>query len=384
MKTIITFFGERGNAGHCALTLVGVLAVLPACGPFDTVEGSPDAASDTSPPPANDAGRDASSDDGGDDLPAPVDAPRPLHSEEAPGAAWYDYDSRTRAVTPRPITWIAFDDATAHAIRLRNYYDDRGRSGFFRFDTRDFVDGAWSAPRSVSLSASVRETIVCFSFAEGEVPCEGAWDAVFHTEPRVLPTAGFTVRNPALSFRGHFVDPDATLRVFAHTGPDNALPSLTELQSGAALASSRVDPMATPVHSLLDAIRAGREVQQATTSFHFARWRVEDVDDRILFSAGCAPLAGTPSAQTSVGSPRELDVEVPEGFQVMVALCGEEGPTASDPMRPGARTLPVTDPMWDVVVERRDGAFLFRTVPGATARVVDVGAPVQGDLWDDA
>lgn len=53
------------------------------------------------------------------------------------GEGWYDYDSMTHVLTPRPVTWLLkTGDGALRALRIENYYDDAGNSGRFQLRWR--------------------------------------------------------------------------------------------------------------------------------------------------------------------------------------------------------------------------------------------------------
>jgi hypothetical protein len=75
------------------------------------------------------------------------------------------------------------------------------------FASHDDVTAAWSAPTSVALTANVKEAPVCVDLfvVEGDVvrDCGGAdWQLSFRTAARVIPEAGFAVREPGVFPRG--------------------------------------------------------------------------------------------------------------------------------------------------------------------------------------
>lgn len=379
-----------------------------ACAPLDTVpqpagdvgdareEVGLDATADVpDASPEDDAALDATDVLPDTDGPAPV-APKPLHTPEAPGADWYNYDGRTHAVTPREATWIASNNQRDIAVAITSYYDRRGESGYFsvRVRTRAAGGNRWSDAQPLALTQSVKEAPVCIVVSAAGVPaattCDQAWDLVFYTEPRVLPTAGFTVRNPALAFAGHHAANHDSFDVVETAQPLDTLPATGFPDDHTVLVSGRVAPNEGPLAQLLDLDNDQVAAFQFTTDFFVARYTAQTTGQdaqatTVQFTYACTVL---PPQQAEFpvlpDATQTLDVVVPDGQTVWLDLCGTQGTRTSEPQPVGPRQLPVSDPVWDVILDGTPTGVVLRSPPGSTVRIAPRNEEVPRDLWDDA
>lgn len=128
------------------------------------------------------------------------------------GSQWYNYDSTTHALTPKALVWqIRKGDQPLALIEILSYYNDKGDSGYFTLSIAKHDGAQWQRPKTLKLATNIKETHTCIDLDEAsEVSCDttGA-ELIARTISRVVPEAGFAVKNPALFIRTHPTDDPA-------------------------------------------------------------------------------------------------------------------------------------------------------------------------------
>jgi hypothetical protein len=159
-------------------------------------------------------------DDGAPDHMGPVRVADMRKDTAALGSAWYNYDSSSHALTPRPMLTVVRDlddeSGRAAAFRIESYYDAAtGESGVFTLMVATFdveVPLAWSNGRRFVASRNIKATgPICLDlFSLGEVSCDDdTWQVCMRIEQYMSAGSQIVVNNPGLFARSHAGTPSA-------------------------------------------------------------------------------------------------------------------------------------------------------------------------------
>jgi hypothetical protein len=340
--------------------------------------------------PTGDAsGSDVGVDDAGGDALGDADLPlvqRRVQTEAyGIGASWYNYNSATHAVTPRDQVYRFGPDGQATAVRITDYYNDRGTSGHIRLKIRRQSDGTWESVETIGHIGNIKEAPVCVDLQAGRtVDCgDDTADVLFRTDLRVVPAAGFAVQNPALYSTAHFSDdPEWVLGV----GSGSSLDPVPDAWNG--VGDARLNPEHGLLRPYLDTSEGSLETPvmiQATAAFELALWRAEQLDTstgEVRLTAWCTELKNA-SEKQEWARPREPHsriIEWPSKGGILVDLCASGGPTVvheySEPLR---GRWPDSD-TFGLVLERFDGMAAARIAPGHLIRGTE-SETFDGSLW---
>ena len=325
----------------CAVAIIAA-----ACGDIETT-GHDDI---TNPPPPDER---------------PPIAERFVEEPYGIGAAWYDYDGSSHAVTPHDeIYRIRRGDLEA-LVEITSYYDDEGESGFVSLRARLRDSEGWREAESLSLSSNVKEAPVCVGLdpLEQRGCGESGADLVFRTDLRVVPAAGFAVSNPAMYVAGHHAGSGAAARMWRVEAED--VTTLPDALDGERLVDVRQSPSVA-------AIRSREHVHlQATADMRLAQWRVAGVAEgegarEITIRSRCVDLASTADAQTPLAEAMvgesTISVSTAGAYRVaLVDLCDREVVETRE--TPYGALWPQTD-TFDLFVEEVDGEVAIRVAPG--------------------
>ncbi|QDG50840.1 hypothetical protein FIV42_08875 [Persicimonas caeni] len=330
---------------------------------------------------------DQDADAGGDDTGRQVALTDGFYAERyGVGASWYDYDSQTHALTPRPFVYRVTSAQTDVAFRVVSYYDEEGTSGFFTLQTRP-LDA--STIVEFEIGDSVKEAPVCVDLeTPAVVDCAEAHHVVLRTDLRVVPAAGFAVQDPWIYASTHFTSASPLTVQRAEGDSLEVLPDAwTRLPDAK---SRRADSLLAGRLAALADGESSDVLVQATADMQLAAWSVTRVGDAELsFAASCEELATSEDAQTlpDVGGARRASIAVDADGASYVDLCAESGPTVVSRASEPAGALRMDVDSYDLIVERFDGQVSLRLPPGhllwSTGRTDVAGTPdVPASLWE--
>ena len=320
------------------------------------------------------------------------------------GASWYVYGGASHTLTPRREVYAASRDGALALLEVVSYYDDMGESGYFTLRADSYDGSGWSGVREFTTSTNVKDERTCVALSPAEeVGCDDARAAlVLRSSWRVVPEAGFPVREPALLAKAHFALPEnaqTTLSVLDGTTLDEVERDEAALGALAPLADAGLDPAASRVGWIHDAAGEpprGEANLHVTANMQLAHWRVAGVDglsvdlEARCQSASWAMQQELPE-QTATGS-----VTLPAGDYsgALVTLCDPDAPgeppalvdtldAPQDGSWPDTRTF-------DVIVEQVDGRVAIRPAPGSLlvnwtrfAGASDFARPEASRVWED-
>lgn len=240
------------------------------------------------------------------------------------GAKWYNYGANA-TVTPKDISWVVvIDDSNATHLKIDSFYGDEGESSKPSMTVTRMVDGQWQASEEWTSPTRIREEFQCIRFNDLDTTgCEASYDLKWRTDNRSIPSAGFSIPNPALyaeTGRGERVYQLETSQIPS---------SLDDVISNGLRIRSVLDDDATPVIEQKFFQDTENSLLQLTGNMRLVEWRVQEEADELHFEARCIPV--TPSAATT-GTlnepPSSLHIPVPheEGWSFIQFCNVEDGP----------------------------------------------------------
>lgn len=368
-------------AAAAAVALVG-------CGDIETTGSLTDADASSSVDTGGAVGSDVSGDlvdeDGVLVEPLPAIALGFVVEQLAVGSSWYQYESVSHTVAPRPVAYLVRRGEGAWLFEVVSYYDRRGESGYFTLRGQRWSGTAWGRPGTLSVTQNAKQSVICVSLdALAEVDCSAPHELVLRTELRIVPAAGFAISDPVFYPAGHHTDAEPTAIYEVAGGLADAAPEVLAA-AGLRLPSAEL--------SLGDARLGSRPVVgadgaptrhvhlQATADRQLVAWQLTEVsgsaqDGSVLtLHTRCQPLAmeAAEQAPLSEAHTRELSVVVEPAQPYTVALV-DLCPDSPDSARVGRFETalrgqwPRSD-TYDLVVEAlAEGELVLRLAPGHLA-----------------
>jgi hypothetical protein len=313
---------------------------------------------------------------------------------------WYEYDSSTHAVTPRPFIYRVALDGRSTVFRVESYYDERGTSGHFTLSGRG-VDAPAGSAKTLKLAANIKDGAVCVSLSEwAQTDCaEGVHDLVLRIEFRVVATAGFAVSNPAIYTASHFTDAESA-EIFRgqFDSLDAAAAAPVEDSRWERLADAKDRPEDSLLFSTwhrLSPDDAPMAFLQATSSMRLVGWTlkkgeaagVESMSATI--SASCVDLEIAPDSQALplTANAKGASFSFEPDALTLIALCGGEGPRIVEVSDEPYRGLWPASDTYDLVVDTTGDAAQIRVAPGhfiwsSGAEAIDENITIPAGLWE--
>src|SRR5690554_7775936 len=78
--------------------------------------------------------------------------------------SWFDYDSSTHAILPRPYIFRLDKGENTTLFRIKSYYTPRGDSGYFSIEHLR-VGAPNATPKLLELTSSIKDAPVCVALA---------------------------------------------------------------------------------------------------------------------------------------------------------------------------------------------------------------------------
>ncbi len=297
------------------------------------------------------------------------------------GATWYHYDNITHTLSARSVVYAVERGQDVTFVRVENYYNAQGVSGFFSLQART----AGAEVESLTLSNSVKETEVCVSLSPlAEVACADPKAAlVLRTSWRVVPEAGFAVSNPGLFNTAHFAQPEGERQTITSLdaedlGDEQGLLTL--------LAAAKPNPSAASErrHARFGSIFTdGGQLHsdihiQATAGMQAVQWQLSQVVEgqgavELSFNVLCAPLAMSPTLQEAFepgqDTLQKVSIETSSPYSVsLVRFCDPD--THQSAMSVEASAAEPFAGLWpdersfDLMIEQFAGDVSIRLSPG--------------------
>ena len=295
------------------------------------------------------------------------------------GTDWYDYSPRTHVLTPKPFVYALRHQGETRALfRIESYYDDRGESGAFTLEALTA-----SSPHQVKRVTlpSIKTQIVCLDEDIEQTDCASERALlVLRIAPRVIPGAGFTVKEPGLYLHQPY-DPDRLKPPYeiAYLA-ESSLQGLSLETSQGEIAPSSTIPSHSRIgwlHPSPDDLSPKQDIYlHATSTLHVATWQIEAIERegealRVALRVGCQVMSDSEQAPLdpeafetvwlTLDGSRDYD-----GYQV--TLCDAEQETSAKLVSTARHDRPPgalwADAPSDLILSHHRGHVLIRPAAG--------------------
>jgi len=309
--------------------------------------------------------------------------------------SWFDYDSSTHAILPRPYIFRLDKGENTTLFRIKSYYTPRGDSGYFSIEHLR-VGAPNATPKLLELTSSIKDAPVCVALAEGvETDCnDGRHDLVFRVEFRAVPGAGFAVSNPAIYAASYVSDSQITdVGRGDFDSFDHATAALNDPSAWHYYKDAKMRPADAHLYQTFHNLELGDPSPtflQASANMKLIGWTVERVaTDQLKFSATCVKLTLEPEDQSLpfTSEAKSATLHINADALSLVSLCAEDGPEVIEVSATPYRALWPDGTSYELVIDTLGDTPELRLAAGHYiwsdgADIVDESTTMPVDLWD--